>query len=377
MNKIIRSALLACGLAGYALAAAAAPAVPVRVVTVEQAPHAGERQISGRVEAIHSVDIRARTEGKIVQRHFQDGQYVNQGDPLFTLDDAQPKAALALAQAELKSAHAQPKAALALAQAELKSAQASLRQAQQLLSRYQQLKNNHAISRNDVDTAQMQRDVAAAAVEQARARIAAQQITLGYTRITSPVSGRVGHSPFHVGSLVNPASGVLVDVVQLDPIRVAFSLDETAFFAKAGQHTDIAALKEAWLAQVDVDGRREDGVLTSVDNRIDSRTASVALRAEFANPQHRLLPGGNVTIFFRPRQLQESPMIPAAAMQQDAQGFYSWVLTADNTVTMRRLTPAGQQGQQFAVAEGLLPGERVVTEGAQRLRDGAAVQLLN
>ena len=223
----------------------------------------------------------------------------------------------------------------------------------------------------------MQRDVAAAAVEQARARIAAQQITLGYTRITSPVSGRVGHSPFHVGSLVNPASGVLVDVVQLDPIRVAFSLDETVFFAKAGQHTDIAALKQAWLAQVDVDGRREDGALTSVDNRIDSRTASVALRAEFANPQHRLLPGGNVTIFFRPRQLQESPMIPAAAMQQDAQGFYSWVLTADNTVTMRRLTPAGQQGQQFAVAEGLLPGERVVTEGAQRLRDGAAVQLLN
>ena len=115
MNKIIRSALLAWGLAGYALAAAAAPAVPVRVATVEHAPHAGERQISGRVEAIHSVDIRARTEGKIVQRHFQDGQYVNQGDPLFTLDDAQPKAALALAQAELKSV------------------QASLRQAQQQL----------------------------------------------------------------------------------------------------------------------------------------------------------------------------------------------------------------------------------------------------
>ena len=118
MNKIIRSALLACGLAGYALTAAAAPAVPVRVATVEHAPHADERQISGRVEAIHSVGIRARTEGKIVQRHFQDGQYVNQGDPLFTLDDAQPKAALALAQAELKSA------------------QASLRQAQQQLSRW-------------------------------------------------------------------------------------------------------------------------------------------------------------------------------------------------------------------------------------------------
>lgn len=76
MNKIIRSALLACGLAGYALIAAAAPAIPVRVATVEQAPHADERQISGRVEAIHAVDVRARTEGTIVQRHFQDGQYV-------------------------------------------------------------------------------------------------------------------------------------------------------------------------------------------------------------------------------------------------------------------------------------------------------------
>ena len=128
---------------------------------------------------------------------------------------------------------------------------------------------------------------------------------------------------------------------------------------------------------MDVDGRREVGALTSVDNRIDSRTASVALRAEFANPQHRLLPGGNVTVFFRPQQLKESPIIPASALQQDALGFYCWVLTADNTVTMRRLAPAGQHGQSFVVADGLKAGERVVTEGAQRLRDGAAVQLLS
>jgi multidrug efflux pump subunit AcrA (membrane-fusion protein) len=89
-----------------ALTATAAPAVPVRVATVELAPHAEERAIPGRVEAIRAVDIRARTEGVIVQRHFQDGQYVTEGDLLFTLDDAQPRAALALAQAELKSAEA-------------------------------------------------------------------------------------------------------------------------------------------------------------------------------------------------------------------------------------------------------------------------------
>ncbi len=169
MIKTFRFALLACGLVGGALTATAAPAwCLVRVATVELAPHAEERAIPGRVEAIRAVDIRARTEGVIVQRHFQDGQYVTEGDLLFTLDDAQPRAALALAQAELKSA------------------EASLRQSQQLLTRYERLINNHSISRNDVDTARMQRDVAAAAVQQAKARVEAQRIVLSYTQITAP-----------------------------------------------------------------------------------------------------------------------------------------------------------------------------------------------
>ena len=359
MRKIMRLVLVTVGLAGCALTATAAPATPVRATTVERQSYAAERQIPGRIEAIHDVEIRARTEGSIVQRHFQDGQYVKQGDRLFTLDDAQPRAALALANAELKSA------------------QASLRQAQQLLNRYQQLKNNHSISRNDVDNARMQRDVAAAVVEQAKARVTTQQITLDYTRIDSPVSGRIGHSRFHVGSLVGPGSGTLVDIVQLDPVRVSFALDEAAFYSKAGQHADISALKQAWVAQIAPEGTREEGVLTSVDNRIDSRTASVVLRAEFANPQHRLLPGGSVSVIFSPRQPQESLMVPVAAVQQDAQGFFSWVVADNGTVAQRRLTLDGQQGQQFVVTKGLNAGERVVTEGAQRLRDGASVQLLN
>lgn len=331
MIKTFRFALLACGLVGGALTATAAPAVPVRVATVELAPHAEERAIPGRVEAIRAVDIRARTEGVIVQRHFQDGQYVTEGDLLFTLDDAQPRAALALAQAELKSA------------------EASLRQSQQLLTRYERLINNHSISRNDVDTA----------------------------RIAAPVTGRVGHSAFHVGTLVNSSSGVLVDIVQLDPVRVSFALDEAAFFSKTGQHADIHALKQAWLAQIEIDGKRRDGVLTSIDNRIDARTGSVAVRAEFANPQHRLLPGGSVTILFRPQELPSRVMVPAAAVQQDPQGFFSWVLKPDHTAGQRRLTLAGQQGQQFAVEKGLQAGEQVITDGAQRLREGAAVQVLN
>ncbi|MDP1019793.1 hypothetical protein Q6284_31460, partial [Klebsiella pneumoniae] len=91
----------------------------------------------------------------------------------------------------------------------------AVRQSQQLLTRYERLINNHSISRNDVDTARMQRDVAAAAVQQAKARVEAQLIVLSYTQIAAPVTGRVGHSAFHVGTLVNSSSGVLVDIVQL------------------------------------------------------------------------------------------------------------------------------------------------------------------
>jgi multidrug efflux pump subunit AcrA (membrane-fusion protein) len=109
---------------------------------------------------------------------------------LFELDDAEPRAALRLAQAEVKSA------------------EATLRQAQQQLSRFESLGSSNAISRHDVDNARMQRDVASAALEQAKARLDARRVTLSYTRITSPIDGRVGHSSFHVGSLVNPASGV-------------------------------------------------------------------------------------------------------------------------------------------------------------------------
>ncbi|MDH6160598.1 RND family efflux transporter MFP subunit [Leclercia adecarboxylata] len=334
-------------------------AIPVRVATVEQTAHAAERQIPGRIEAIHTVELRARAEGAITKINFRDGQYVKKGDLLFELDDAEPRAAVRLAQAEVQSA------------------EATLRQAQQQLSRFESLGSNNAISRHDVDNARMQRDVARAALEQAKARLETRHVTLGYTRITSPIDGRVGHSRFHVGSLVNPSSGVLVDVVQLDPIRIAFALEEGAFATKAGQHADISALKKAWQALIDSNGQRISGELTSVDNRIDPRTASVMLRAEFANPRHQLLPGGNVNVFLRPASEQPVLTLPAAAVQQNGDGFYAWVVNADGKAEMRPLAVAGQIGQQFRIASGVTSGERAITDGAQRVQPGAAVQILN
>ncbi|WP_230352286.1 efflux RND transporter periplasmic adaptor subunit [Lelliottia sp. WAP21] len=336
-----------------------AAAIPVRVATVEQTAHAAERQIPGRIEAIHTVELRARTEGVITRVHFRDGQYVKKGDVLFELDDAEPRAALRLAEAEVKSA------------------QATLRQAQQQLSRFESLGSSNAISRHDVDNARMQRDVASAALEQAKARLETRNVTLAYTRITSPIDGRVGHSQYHVGSLVNPSSGVLVEVVQLDPVRIAFALEEGAFATKAGQHADIRAMKQAWQALIDSHGQRVSGELTSVDNRIDPRTASVMLRAEFANPRHQLLPGGNVNVYLRPASAQPVLTLPAAAVQQNDDGFFAWVITAEGKAEKRPLIIAGQMGQQFQIASGVTAGERAITDGAQRIQPGADVQILN
>ena len=155
-----------------------AAVIPVRVATVEQTAHAAERQIPGRIEAIHTVELRARTEGVITRIHFRDGQYVKKGDVLFELDDAEPRAALRLAQAEVKSA------------------EATLRQAQQQLSRFESLGSSNAISRHDVDNAHMQRDVASAALEQAKARLDTRSVTLNYTALPHRLTDAWGTATF-------------------------------------------------------------------------------------------------------------------------------------------------------------------------------------
>ena len=136
-------------------------------------------------------------------------------------------------------------------------------------------------------------------------------------------------------------------------------------------------MKQAWQALIDSNGQRVSGELTSVDNRIDPRTASVMLRAEFANPRHQLLPGGNVNVYLRPASEQPVLTLPAAAVQQNGDGFFAWVVNAEDKAEMRPLKVAGQMGQQFLIASGVKPGERAITDGAQRVQPGAAVQILN
>ncbi|HHR5711838.1 TPA: efflux RND transporter periplasmic adaptor subunit [Klebsiella pneumoniae] len=208
------------------------------------------------------------------------------------------------------------------------------------------------------------------------ARVSSGQSSMGMSYELDAIAAAVIGGSSLMGG-VGRITGTLIGAMILGLIKSGFTFVGVDAYVQDIIKADIHALKQAWLAQIEVDGKRRDGVLTSIDNRIDARTGSVAVRAEFANPQHRLLPGGSVTILFRPQELPSRVMVPAAAVQQDPQGFFSWVLKPDHTAGQRRLTLAGQQGQQFAVEKGLQAGEQVITDGAQRLREGAAVQVLN
>lgn len=207
--------LLILGVGTVSAATAPLPAVTVAVVASITPDNAV--QYLGRIEAIQAVDVTTRTEGFIARRLFTEGKMVKQGELLYEIDPALHQASVAQAQAQLDSATA------------------SANHAQVNLTRLQRLGNNRSVSQAEVDEAQAQRDISRAAVAQAQANLQIQQLQLSFTQIHAPISGQMGHSRFNVGSLINPASGTLVNIVQLDPIRVAIAVNERDYITATYQ----------------------------------------------------------------------------------------------------------------------------------------------
>ena len=349
-------ALLAC-----TLQPVFAAAIPVRVATVEQTAHAAERQIPGRIEAIHTVELRARTEGAIAKIHFRDGQYVKKGDLLFELDDAEPRAALRLAQAEVRSA------------------EATLRQAQQQLSRFESLGSSNAISRHDVDNARMQRDVASAALEQAKARLETRNVTLNYTRITSPIDGVVISRAVEEGQTV--AAGFETPTLftianDLTQMQVVADVDEA----------DIGQVADGQRVQFSVDAYPDDtfeGTVLQV--RLEATTESNVVTYEVVidapNPDLKLKPGltANVTIFTLEKD--DATAVPTKALrfvpnaellgelgltidqteQQAAPGSRELWVKEGTTLRPRRVYAGAASGDMTEITEGLTGSEEIVT----------------
>lgn len=343
------------------LAQSPLPAVGVAPVELKDVSPASK--FLGRVEAANAVDIRARVEGFIATRPFREGQAVREGDDLFVLEKTSYEAALSAARATLGGA------------------QATLEDAERRVQRNQELRRTQAVSQVTLEDAQTARDTARASMLAAEANVRQAELNLSYTTIKAPITGRIGVAAFSVGSLVGPSSGALARVVQIDPIRVVFSVNDRTILDLREGVTNFDEMKVAgtFVPTLRLSNGRDypaKGEIEFVGNEIDQATGTLPVRARFPNPDGVLVPGQFVTVTIRPSASQLHPVVPVGAVRLNREGRFVLLLDENGKVTERRIRTGAQLGQDWIVEDGLKGGERLIVQGVQSARPGAAVRVV-
>lgn len=350
--------LLAFLLAPHAAVAQVKPVVATAGVAIEDV--SPRYEFVGRVEAVNSVAIRSRIDGFLASRMFAEGEVVRKDQELFTIESTAYEIALKEAQATLLSARA------------------SRTEADRRLQRNRSL-NRQTVSQAVLEESETARETAQANFLSAEAGVSRAELNLGYTRISSPIDGRIGLSAFTVGSLVGPSSGALATVVQTDPVRAVFSVTDRSILdlrSAAG-----GASKEQLASGFAISLRLSNGAeypergqIEFFENEIDIQTGTLPIRALFANPEGLLVPGQFVTIIVRQADPRPRPVVPVAAVQQDRDGRYVLLVGGDSKVELRRVEVSGQSGPNWIVVGGLDGEEKVIVEGLQNISPGVEVE---
>jgi membrane fusion protein (multidrug efflux system) len=356
-------------------AAQQGPIPSVVVAAVEEQDIAAERRYIGTIKAIQSVDVRARVEGFLDEVAFEQGHTVTSGQLLYQIEKDQYEAALASAEGELAAAQA----SLASAQATLEDKQADFERFAVLVKKGDTSQTNFDRARAQRDQAQASVDSANASIKQAQASIEQAKINLGYTTIASPIAGRIGATKYTEGNLVDPSSGVLATVVQLDPIRAVFSIPSADFVRLQENIADDGAdhARDMFLPQLILPtGKTYDqkGKVAFADNQVNPSTGTIPIYADFPNPDRLLLPGQFVTALVRSAETQEEPVVPASALLRTRDGEQVYVVGADNRVQQRSIKTGVQVGTGYAVTSGLQSGEIVIVSGVQKVKPGMEVK---
>lgn len=330
-------------------------AANVTVIPVIEQKITLTENLPGRTAAYKIAEIRPQVSGIIIERSFTEGESVKQGQQLYQIDAAPFKAAYESARAQLQRA------------------QANAKSVQSRSKRYAELVAIDAVSKQEYDDITATLAQAEADIAVAQANVTQAKINLDYTKVYSPISGRIGKSSVTEGALVTANQAeVLTKVTQLDPIYIDLSQSSTELMQLRGQ-LDEAKEVPVTLALENGGDYPHAGTLQFSDVTVDETTGSVQLRALFPNPEHILLPG----LFVR-AQLhlpeQSALLIPQQAAVRDGKGKLNvWVVGEDNTVNPRPITTLRAYKNQWIVAEGLQAGEKVVLEGFQKIGPGATV----
>jgi len=363
----------ALGLTGLSLAALTlssraedkAPAAPpLQAVTVAPVP---EHEISewdeftGRLEAVDQVEIRPRVSGYIRRVTFSEGREVKKGEVLFEIDPRPYQAELARAQAELERA----KSAAALAASDVRRAQ--------------NLVKAQAISREEYDSRASAEAQGGASVKAAEAAVETARLNLDWTRVRSPISGRVSNALVTPGNLVEagPPATLLTTVVSMDPMYVYFDSDEQTYLRYAGQARNGSNWRTAklpvYLGLANEDGYPHEGRLDFVDNQIDPNTGTIRTRAVFSNKSRALTPGLFARVKLVGEHKRKALLVRDAAIGTDQDRKFVLVVGPGDTLTYRPVVPGRLVDGLRIIDSGLQPGEHVVVNGLMRVRPGMKV----
>jgi multidrug efflux system membrane fusion protein len=331
------------------------PATPVKVVPAERRQLPVLLKAIGTVTPPNTVIVRSRVDGQLLRVAFTEGQEVKPGDLLAEIDPEPYR--IQLAQAE----------------GQQRQNQASLETARTDLERLKQLYAKSLVTNQEMDAqlALVREREGTSAADQARVDEA--RLQLGYTRVLAPIAGRVGLRRVDAGNLVraNDADG-LVTITQTRPIAVMFTvpevdLDKVVGPIRAGGQLVVEAWDRSERLQL------AQGVLRTIDNQIDLATGTLKLKAEFPNADEKLFPNQFVNVRLQVSTLKDALVIPAAAVQFGSKGTYVYIVNAKNQSSIRPIVLGPTDGVLQSVTEGLAPGDAVVLEGLDRLREGKSV----
>ena len=328
------------------------PVAEVREVTDYQAS-----TYPGRVTPIAQVDVVPQVSGEILEVCFANGQAVKEGDVLYRLDPVKYEAAVKNAESKL---------------AECK---ANARYAELSYARHKKLLETRAVSLDAVDNALSQRDSTRAALAAAQAELTAARDDLKHCTITAPISGKLGSTVKTKGNYVTAGSLTLVTIVQHAPIRVKFSVSNREIL-DISKSEGRRRREDVTVALTLANGTlyEGDGMVEYADNLADELTDTMTVYAQFANEDRKLVPGGTVSVSIASKLGVKRPAIPPTAVLQDTQGPYVWAIDADGRAERRTIARGDQSGDWMFVEKGLKVGDRIVADGAHKVRRGDIVK---
>ncbi len=334
--------------------------VPVKAMHVLQQDTILYRDFIGEVTGSQVVEVRSQVNGVLLEKHFNDGALVNEGDLLFSIDARELNAELAVAEARLSAARA------------------SLAQARQDVERYKPLLEENAIARQVFDNAIAMEEAARAEVNANEALVEQSQVAAAYAEVVAPLTGRVGAAEVSVGDLISAGSTLLVEISDDDPAWVNFNTSETDLLAYLqGDPASIRGdeVQEVILTLSDNNEYLYPGRINFSDRALDPHTATYRVRAEFPNPDNLLRPGLFARIRVQGASISDALLIPDRAVTQLLNHYFVTVVDASGKAEQRSVIPAQRAGALWIIQEGLDASDVVVVEGFQKAPDGALLDV--